>query len=221
MHTLHELAYVRKVVTRSLPRFLFVYVTCRHVRTKRHAVIYELACAHKKRSEICGAKRFFGTRRTTSAASVSRMPKHIEGLGVNASKSCCDNIDLFELWPSRSPSCLLLLLPSFHTKCRRVLEVNVVVRQQTRLIERDCSSCREPDLQKKGGKKELQTLIAFEDTPVFRILRASGFFSRSKPETLKSRRPQREDWGIRGRKGRQGEEPSDKNAKFLIETTVD
>ena len=63
--------------------------------------------------------------------------------------------------------------------------------------------------------------VVLEDTPDFRILRASGFFSRSKPETLKSRRPQREDWGIRGRKGRQGEEPSDKNAKFLIETTVD
>ncbi len=38
-HTLHELVCVRKVGTRSLPRFLLVYATCRHMRTKRHAVI--------------------------------------------------------------------------------------------------------------------------------------------------------------------------------------
>ena len=61
VHMLHELVRVRKVVTRSLPRSLLVYDTCRHIRTKRHAVIwYELACTHKKRSEISREKRFFG-----------------------------------------------------------------------------------------------------------------------------------------------------------------
>ena len=78
-----------------------------------------------------------------------------------------------------------------------------------------------PSFSVSGYSIILRILKFFEDTPDFRILRASGFFSRSKPETLKSRRAQREDWEIRGRKGRQGEKPSDKNAKFLIETTVD
>ena len=41
VHTLHEFAWVRKVVTRSaLPRFLLVYATCRHMRTNRHAVTW-------------------------------------------------------------------------------------------------------------------------------------------------------------------------------------
>ena len=44
VHTLHELACVREVVTSSLPRFLLVYATCRH----------------KKRSKISGEKRFLG-----------------------------------------------------------------------------------------------------------------------------------------------------------------
>jgi hypothetical protein len=39
VRTLHELACVRKVVTRSLPKFLLVHSTCRHVRTKK-------ACSH-------------------------------------------------------------------------------------------------------------------------------------------------------------------------------
>ncbi len=44
VYTLHELTYVRKVVTGSLTRFLLVDDTCRHVRRKRHGVIWTCVC---------------------------------------------------------------------------------------------------------------------------------------------------------------------------------
>jgi hypothetical protein len=52
VHTLHELVCVRKVVTRSMPRFLLVYATCRHMRQKG-LQSHEFACAHKKRAIVC------------------------------------------------------------------------------------------------------------------------------------------------------------------------
>ena len=105
----------------------------------------------------------------------------IEGLDVYATwksvllspNRCCDNIDLFKLWPSRSPSCLLLLLSSFHTKFRRVLEVNVVVRQQTRLIELFFVSRTYP---KKGGKSRRP--VAFMPVTVDNSDRIYDAFSR-------------------------------------------
>ena len=50
-----------------------------------------------------------------------------------------------------------------------------------------------PSFSVSGYSIILRILKFFEDTPDFRILRASGFFSRSKPETLKSRRAPREE----------------------------
>ncbi len=74
VHTLHELACVRKGVSSSLTRFLLVHATCRHFRTKRHAVI--LTCVHTQETKRdLRSKTLFWTRRTTNAASVSQMPK--------------------------------------------------------------------------------------------------------------------------------------------------
>ena len=59
MHTRHEVACVRKVVTRSLRRSCWCMPhadTCE----QKGMQAYERACAHKKRSEISAEKRFFG-----------------------------------------------------------------------------------------------------------------------------------------------------------------
>ncbi len=56
VHTRHGLVSVRQVVTRSLSRFLFVYVTDR----QKDIQSYELVITHKKRNEISGDKIFFG-----------------------------------------------------------------------------------------------------------------------------------------------------------------
>ena len=53
-----------------------------------------------------------------------------------------------------------------------------MVRQQTRLIERDCSSCREPDLQKKGGEKRAADPIALMLVAVANSDRIYHVFSR-------------------------------------------
>jgi hypothetical protein len=74
---------LRKVVTRWLPRFLLVDDTCRHMRRKRHGVIWTCVCTQETKRDL-RRKALFWTRHTTSAASVSRMPKDIPGLGVYA-----------------------------------------------------------------------------------------------------------------------------------------
>ena len=121
VRTCHELACVCKVVTRSLTRFLLVYDTCRHMRTKRHAVIWNCVRTQETKRDL-RSKALFRTRRTTSAASVSRMSKHIAGLGVHATwKSvllspnrgcentfCCSTLGLLVVL-----HVLLPLLPSF------------------------------------------------------------------------------------------------------------
>ena len=61
VRTRHELACVRKVVTRSLPRFLLVHVTCRHMRTKRHAVIWTCARTQETKRDL-RSKALFWTR---------------------------------------------------------------------------------------------------------------------------------------------------------------
>ncbi len=64
-------------------RFLLVHVTCRHMRTKSHPVIWTCARTQETKRDL-RSKSFFWTRRTVSAATVSRMPKHKSGLDVHA-----------------------------------------------------------------------------------------------------------------------------------------
>jgi hypothetical protein len=99
VHKLHELSWVRKVVTRSLNRFLLVNVTYRHMRTKRHKFIW--TCLHtQETNRDLRNKVYFWTRLTTSAASI-----HGCRLWVNETwKSVIlspNRILLFKPWPSR------------------------------------------------------------------------------------------------------------------------
>jgi hypothetical protein len=82
VRTPHELVYVRKVVSRSLPRFLLVYATCRHVITKRHEVIRTSVSTQETKRDL-RIKPLFWTRRTTSAGSVSQMVKDMADLDVH------------------------------------------------------------------------------------------------------------------------------------------
>ena len=58
VQTCHELPCVRKVVTRSLSRFLLVYVTWRHIRTKRHEFIWTSVRTQETKRDL-GRKEFF------------------------------------------------------------------------------------------------------------------------------------------------------------------
>ena len=119
--TLHELVCLRKVVTRSLTRFLLVNATCRHVRRKRHAVIWTCVLTQEANGDL-RRKTLLWTRHTTSVSSVSRMTKDITDLVVYETwKSvllspnrgcentfCCSTPDLLDVF-----HVLLPLLPSF------------------------------------------------------------------------------------------------------------
>jgi len=83
VRTRHEPVCVRKVVSRTLPRFLSMHVTYRHVRTKGHVVIWTCVCTQETKRDL-RIKALFWTRRMTSETSVSRMRKDITDLGVHA-----------------------------------------------------------------------------------------------------------------------------------------
>jgi hypothetical protein len=86
VRTRHELAYVRKVVTSSLTRFLInfllVHATSRHMRTKRHTFIWTSVCTQETKWDL-RKKTLLWSRRTTSESNVSRMTKDIADLGVH------------------------------------------------------------------------------------------------------------------------------------------
>ena len=113
VRTLHELACGRKVVTRSLTRFLLVHATCRHMRTEQKGMqSHELACAHKKRSEISGETRFFGLVARPERRAFHGCQGH-SGLGRACNMKVCvgvsklrllEHILLLNSWPSRCPS---------------------------------------------------------------------------------------------------------------------
>ena len=75
--------HVRKeVVTHSLTRFLLVDDRCRHVKRKRHGVIWTCVYTQETNRDL-RRKDLFWTRHTTSVVSVSWMSKDIPGLGVH------------------------------------------------------------------------------------------------------------------------------------------
>ncbi len=108
VRTLHELACVRRVVTRSLPRFLLVHSTWRHSRTKKHAVIWTCVRTQETKRDL-RRNTLCWTRRTTRPSSVSRMPRTY-GVGRASNMKVCvgvsklrlsEHILLLNSWPSR------------------------------------------------------------------------------------------------------------------------
>ena len=106
--TCHELVCARKVVTRSLTRFLLVYVIHRNMWKKRHKVIWTCVCKQETKRDL-RRKTLFWTRHMTRTTSVSRMTKYISGLVVRCvviSKSrLWQHTLLFNSWPCHCPSC--------------------------------------------------------------------------------------------------------------------
>ena len=85
VRTLHELTCVRKVVTRSLPRFLLVHATCRHMRTKRHAVIWTCVRTQEtKRDQRSPEQSAFLDSSHDQCGERFTDAKDIAGLGVHA-----------------------------------------------------------------------------------------------------------------------------------------
>ena len=112
VHTLHELACVRKVVTRSLPRFLLVYDTCRHIRTKGHTVIWTCVRTQETKRDL-RRKTFLDSSHDQWDESFTDVQEHI-GLGRAWNMKVCvvvsksrlwEHILLFNSWSSRCPSC--------------------------------------------------------------------------------------------------------------------
>ena len=121
----HELSWVRKVVTRSLTRFLLGNVTWRHTGTKMHTVIWTCVSTQETKRDL-RRNTSFRTRLTTSARASHGWQGH-SGLGRTWNMKVCvvvyksrlwEHILLFNSWPSHCPSCPSSPPPFLHVTFR-------------------------------------------------------------------------------------------------------